>query len=67
LEWKLVTSVLSTIDDIEAWNRKRFWDWVASKISVVLPERNSLDTSSSLGGSKGDYGVATKRLVPCRK
>jgi len=44
--------VLSTIDNIEAWNRENIRGGVSSNIGVVLPERNSLGSGSGLTGSK---------------
>jgi hypothetical protein len=54
LKWKLVASMFSTIDDVEARNWKGLWDWVSGNLGIVLPKRNSLDTSSSLGSGKRD-------------
>jgi len=52
LESELVSSVLSPVDNVEARNRKGIRGRVSSNISVVLPEGNTLGSSSSLGSSK---------------
>ena len=54
LEREFVTSVFTTINNIEARNGEGLWDWVTGNIGVVLPERNSTCTGSSLGSSKGN-------------
>mmetsp|Transcript_4569 Transcript_4569/g.6952 ORF Transcript_4569/g.6952 Transcript_4569/m.6952 type:complete len:225 (-) Transcript_4569:418-1092(-) len=52
LECKLVSGVLSSIDDVEAWNWEGIRGGVAGNVGVVLPEGNSLGSSSGLGGGK---------------
>ena len=54
LESKFVSSVLSSVDDIEARDRKSLGDGVFGNVGIVLPKRNALDTGSSFGGSKGN-------------
>ena len=54
LERELVTSMLTSVDDIEARDRKSLWGRVAGNVGIVLPERNISGTSSSFGGSKGN-------------
>jgi hypothetical protein len=56
LECKLVSSVLSTIDNIEAWNREDIRGRVSSDIGVVLPERNTPGSGSGLTGGKRNCG-----------
>jgi hypothetical protein len=55
LEGKLVSSVLSSIDNIKARNREDIRSGVASNVSVVLPEWNASGSSSGLGGGKREY------------
>ena len=55
--------MLSSVDNIEAWDWKSLWDWVAGNFGVVLPEWNSLGSSTGLGGSKRDYKRTRKPLV----
>ena len=52
LEGKLVSGVLSSVDDVEARNRESLRDGVSSHIGVVLPQRDALGSSTSLGGGK---------------
>jgi len=54
LERKLVSGVFSSVDDIEARNGKSLGDGVSGNLSIVLPKRNSLDSGSGFGGSKGN-------------
>jgi hypothetical protein len=49
--------MLSSVNHVEARDRKSLWAGVARNFSIMLPERNSLGTSSSLGGSEGDCDV----------
>jgi len=54
LESQFVTSVFSSIDHIEARNGKDIGVGVSSKVGIMLPERHSLGSSSSLGSGKRD-------------
>mmetsp|Transcript_9809 Transcript_9809/g.18797 ORF Transcript_9809/g.18797 Transcript_9809/m.18797 type:complete len:327 (+) Transcript_9809:301-1281(+) len=54
LEWKLVTGVLATVDDIEAGHGESVRNRVSSDFGVVLPERNSLGSGTSLTGRQRD-------------
>lgn len=54
LEGKLVSSVLSSVDNIETGDGKDIGGGVASNVSVVLPEWDALGGSSGLGGGKRD-------------
>mmetsp|Transcript_14404 Transcript_14404/g.21151 ORF Transcript_14404/g.21151 Transcript_14404/m.21151 type:complete len:454 (+) Transcript_14404:73-1434(+) len=63
LESKFVTSVTSSVDDIEAWHWKgELLFFISGKVSVVLVERNVLGSSSSLGDSErySKNGISTK-------
>jgi hypothetical protein len=52
--------MFSSVDDIEARNRKSLRDGVSGNLSVVLPKRNSLDTGSGFGGSKGNCNYTNR-------
>jgi hypothetical protein len=54
LESQLVSGVFSSIDNIEAGNRESIRSGVSSNVGIMLPERNSLRSSSGLGSSEGD-------------
>jgi hypothetical protein len=48
LEGKLISGMLSSVDDIEARDWKSLRDWVSGNFSIVLPERDALGRSTSL-------------------
>lgn len=54
LEGKLVTSVLTTVDHVEARNGERVRDRVAGDFGIVLPERNAASSGTGLASGKGD-------------
>jgi hypothetical protein len=55
LKSKLVSSVLSSVDNIEAGDWENIGGGVTGNVSIVLPEWNTLSSSSSFTGSKRDY------------
>jgi hypothetical protein len=54
LEGEYVSSVFSTIDDIEARNGEGFGNWVPSNLGIMLPEWNGSRRRSSLSNSEGN-------------
>ena len=61
LKGKLVTSVFSAVNDIEAGNRKSVGDGVSGNVGVVLPKRNTLRRGTGLTGSQRDYQAKEKK------
>lgn len=53
--------MLSSVDNIEAWNGKNIGGGVSSNVSIMLPKRNSLGGGSGLTGSEGDWGLIEMR------
>jgi len=62
LECKPVSSMISSIDHIEARNREDIWGGVTSNISVMFPKRYTPSCCTSFTGSKRNSknGVGTK-------
>lgn len=49
LERQLVSGVLTTVDNVEAWNGQSFRNGVSGNIGIMLPQWNTLGRSTSLG------------------
>jgi hypothetical protein len=53
LKWQLVTSMFTTIDDIEARNGQGFWDGISGQVGIMLPKRNAPSSGTCLAHSQG--------------
>jgi hypothetical protein len=56
LEGELVTSVFTSVDNVEARNGERLRYRISGNISVVLPERNSSRSGTSFTNGEGNCG-----------